>query len=184
METGLEPGTTRKLVAAATVFVSLLALIVAIVGVIVAPALIVVAYVIARLRLSVDRPGEDERWLLYPPLFLGSAGILLAILLWPVMLAIVLGDLPGFVDFFPDVLGEAPAAGSFSYWFLVIAGAGLVTGGWWILLGSILPTHPAPLRIVLHPFFQRGIPTFVQMLVPFGVVMAIAGAAWLFVQGW
>jgi hypothetical protein len=173
----------RRLIGAAALFISILALIVAIVGVIVAPMLIVAAYVIARLRLSIDRPGEDERWLLYPPLFLGTAGIVLVILFWPLALAIVLGSLPGFVDYYPDFFGAAPAAGSFGYWFNIFASAALITGGWLILLGTVLPARPSAMRRVLHPFAQRGIPAFVHALTPLGIVLAIAGAAWLLFQG-
>ncbi len=152
------------------------ALLVALVGLSATPALVAVAYIIARLRLVLGKVGEDERWLLYPPLVLGTIILLWIVLGWPLGLAILLGRWSGFVAYYPSLLGPAPASGSFGYWYQVIAGALIVMGAWWTLLGGRMVRNPAPMKELLRPFLQRWVPEFGRWLIAGGIVAVIIGA--------
>ena len=152
------------------------ALLVALVGLSATPALVAVAYIIARLRLVLGKVGEDERWLLYPPLVLGTIILLWIVLGWPLGLAILLGRWSGFVAYYPSLLGPAPASGSFGYWYQVIAGALIVMGAWWTLLGGRMVRHPAPMKELLRPFLQKWVPEFGRWLIAGGIVAVIIGA--------
>ena len=175
----------RYLVAGALLLLSTVALLIAAIGFTAAPSLIAVAYVVARIRLAVGKVGEDERWLLYPTLLLGDAGLLFVILCWPIMLFIVLGRWSGFVGFYPTfVLGPAPAAGTFGYWYQVISLALIVMGSWWTLLGGMMIRRPAAMRLLLRPFLQDWVPEFGRWVIPTGIVTVVIGAVALLVLTW
>ena len=163
---------------------STVALLIAAIGFSAAPSLIAVAYIIARLRLSLATVGEDERWLLYPTLLLGDAGLLGIILCWPLALSILLGRWSGFVHLYPPVLGPAPAAGSFGYWYQVIAGALIAMGAWWTLLGGMMIRRPAAMQMVLRPFLQKSVPELGRWVIPAGIVTVVIGAVALLVLTW
>ena len=149
-----------------------------------APVLVAVGYLVARLRLALGTVGEDERWLLYPTLLLGS-GILLGIVLgWPLGLAILLGRWSGFIAYYPRPLGPAPASGSFGYWYQVIASALIVMGAWWALLGGAMIRRPGPMKELVRPFLQRWIPDFGRWLISGGIVAVIIGAVAIVILTW
>ncbi len=174
----------RYLVAGALLLLSLLALFVAAIGFIAAPSLVAVAYVMARVRLAAATVGEDERWLLYPTLLLGDAILLAAILCWPIAVAILLGRWSGLVALYPPFLGPAPAAGSFGYWYQVIATALMAMGSWWTLLGGMMIHRPAAMRLVLRPFLQSWVPELGRWVIPTGIVTVVIGAIALLVLTW
>jgi hypothetical protein len=159
-------------------------LLVAAIGFTAAPSLVAVAYVIARLRLRLGRVGEDERWLLYPTLLLGDVLLLVIILFWPLGVSMVVGQWSGFVKLYPTVLGPAPAAGSFGYWYQVVASAVVVMGGWWVLLGGAMIRHPAWMRVLLGPLLQKSVPALGRWVIPAGIVTVIIGATVLLVLNW
>ena len=168
----------------ALVLLSAGALLMALVGISAAPFLVAVAYVAARLRIVLGRVGEDERWLLYPPLLVGTIILLGVVLCWPLGLAILFGRWSGFVAYYPSLLGPAPASGSFGYWYQVISGALMVTGAWWVLLGGRMVRNPAPMKELLRPFLQRWVPEFGRWLIAGGIVAVIIGAVALLILTW
>ena len=174
----------RYLIAGALLLLSILALLVTAVGFIAAPSLLALAYVMARVRLAVGTVGEDERWLLYPTLLLGDAILLAAILCWPFAVAILVGRWRGLVAFYPPFLGPAPAAGSFGYWYQVIALALMVMGSWWTLLGGMMIRRPAAMRLLLRPFLQSWVPELGRWVIPTGIVTVVIGAIGLLVLTW
>ena len=174
----------RYLVAGALLLLSAVALFIAAIGFTAAPSLIAVAYVIARIRLAVGKVGEDERWLLYPTLLLGDLGLMGLILGWPIIVAIFLGRRVWFVDFYPTMLGPAPAAGSFGYWYQVMSGALIVMGGWWTLLGGLMIRRPATMKLLLLPFLQKSVPELGRWLISGGIVTVVIGAVALLVLTW
>ena len=182
--TRLREARIRYLIAGALLLLSLLALLVAAVGFVAAPPLVAVAYAMARVRLAVGTVGEDERWLLYPTLLLGDAILLAAILCWPLAVAILLGRWSGLVGFYPPFLGPAPAAGTFGYWYQVIAVALMVMGSWWALLGGMMIRRPAAIRLILRPFLQSWVPELGRWVVPTGIVTVVIGAIALLVLTW
>lgn len=163
---------------------STVALLIAAIGFTVAPPLIALAYIIARLRFSLGKVGEDERWLLYPTLLLGDAALLAIVLCWPLGLSILLGRWSGFVDLYPTVLGPAPAAGSFGYWYQVVAGALMAMGAWWTLLGGMMIRRPAAMQVLLRPFLQKWVPDLGRWLISAGIVTVVIGAIALLVLTW
>jgi hypothetical protein len=163
---------------------STVALLIAAIGFTAAPPLIGIAYVIARLRFHLGTVGEDERWLLYPTLLLGDAGVLAFVLGWPLALSILLGRWSGFVDLYPPVLGPAPAAGSFGYWYQVVAGALMAMGAWWTLLGGMMIRRPAAMQVLLRPFLQKWVPELGRWLISAGIVTVVIGAVALLVLTW
>ena len=183
-EPDLTRGPIRYLATGALLLLSAGALLIALVGISAAPALIAVAYVVARLRLVLGRVGEDERWLLYPPLLVGTLILLGVVLCWPLGLAILLGRWSGFVAYYPTLLGPAPASGSFGYWYQVIASALMVMGAWWVLLGGRMVRNPVPMKELLRPFLQRWVPEFGRWLIAGGLVAVIIGAVALLILTW
>ena len=177
-------GPIRHLATGALLLLSAGALLIALVGISAAPALISVAYIVARLRLVLGRVGEDERWLLYPPLLVGTIILLAVVLCWPLGLAILLGRWSGFVAYYPSLLGPAPASGSFGYWYQVIASALMVMGAWWVLLGGRMVRNPVPMKELLRPFLQRWVPEFGRWLIAGGIVSVIIGAVALLILTW
>jgi hypothetical protein len=174
----------RFLIAGALLLLSAVALLVAAIGVTAAPSLVALAYVIARLRIALGRVGEDERWLLYPSLLLGHVLLVVIILFWPLALSIVLGNRDWFVRLYPTVLGPAPAAGSFGYWYQVLAGALIILGGWWVLLGGLMIRRPAGMQMLLRPFLQKSVPELGRWVIPAGIVTVVIGAVTLFALTW
>ena len=175
----------RQLLAVALLLLSVFALLITAIGFTAAPSLIVVAYVMARLRLTFGTVGEDERWLLYPTLLLGDVLLLVIVLGWPLILALMLGRGSTLVSLYPSVvLGPAPAAGSFGYWYQVLAGALVVLGAWWTLLGGMMIRRPATMQVLLRPFLQKSIPEFGRWLIPAGIVTVVIGAVALLVLTW
>ena len=128
--------------------------------------------------------GEDERWLLYPALLLGDVLLVAMILLWPIALSIVLGNRDWFVRLYPPILGAAPAAGSYGYWYQVLAGALMVMGAWWVLLGGMMIRRPAGMQMLLRPFLQKSVPELGRWVIPSGIVTVVIGAVTLFVLTW
>ena len=163
---------------------SLLALLVAALGFVAAPSLVAVAYVMARVRLAVGTVGEDERWLLYPTLLLGTGILLAALMGWPLAVAILLGRWSGLVAFYPPFLGPAPAAGSFGYWYQVISVALVVMGSWWAVLGGVMIRRPAVMRPLLRPFLQTKVPELGRWVIPMGIVTVVIGAIALLILTW
>jgi hypothetical protein len=164
---------------------SAVTLLITAIGFTAAPPLIGLAYVIARLRLAISRVGEDERWLLYPTLLLGDVALMGIILCWPIALAILVGRWSGFIAFYPTmILGEAPAAGSFGYWYQVISGALMVTGAWWTLVGGWMIRRPQGIRMLLRPFLQKSVPELGRWVIPAGIVTVVIGAVALLVLTW
>jgi hypothetical protein len=156
-------------------------LLIAAVGFVAAPPLIAVAYIVARIRLAVGTVGEDERWLLYPTLLLGDIALLGLIFGWPLILSIMLGRWSGFIDFYPPFLGPAPAAGTFGYWYQILAGTLMVMGAWWTLLGAAMIRRPAAMRLMLRPFLQNWVPEFGRWVIPTGIVTVVIGAVALLI---
>ena len=178
-------GPIRQLLAVVLLLLSAFALFITAIGFTAAPSLIAVAYVMARLRLAFGRVGEDERWLLYPTLLLGGVLLLVLILGWPLILTIVLGRESWLVNLYPSVvLGPAPAAGSFGYWYQVLATAFIGLGAWWTLLGGMMIRRPAAMQVVLRPFLQRSVPELGRWLIPAGIVTVVIGAVVLLVLTW
>ena len=177
-------GTIRFLLAGALLLLSAVALLVAAIGFTAAPSLVAVAYVIARLRLRLGRVGEDERWLLYPTLLLGGVLLVTMVLFWPLALSIVLGNRDWFVRLYPPIFGPAPASGSFGYWYQVLAGALIIMGGWWVLLGGMMIRRPEGMQMLLRPFLQKSVPEFGRWVIPAGIVTVVIGAVTLFVLTW
>ena len=178
-------GTIRQLLAVVLILLSAFALFITAIGFTAAPSLIAVAYVMARLRLAFGRVGEDERWLLYPTLLLGDVLLLVFILGWPLILTVLLGRGKLLVTLYPSiVLGPAPAAGSFGYWYQVLAGALVVLGGWWTLLGGMMIRRPTAMQVLLRPFLQKSIPELGRWLIPAGIVTVVIGAVALLVLTW
>jgi hypothetical protein len=176
--------TIRYLVAGALLLLSAVALFIAAIGFSAAPSLIAVAYVIARIRLAVGTVGEDERWLLYPTLLLGGLGLMGLVLGWPIIAAIFLGRQNWFVDLYPTMLGPAPAAGSFGYWYQVMSGALMVMGGWWALTGALMIRRPTTVQVLLRPFLQKWVPELGRWLISGGIVTVVIGAVALLVLTW
>ncbi len=148
----------------------------------IAPPLIALGYLLARVRLAAGHPGEDERWLLFPALILGHLGGLVVLLLWPFRLSIVLGGFSGFIDRLPDVIAPGRAVGSFGYWFDILGAASILAGAWWILLGTLTARHPGPVRWLMRPFLQDAIPALARALIPVGVLAVVVGFGWLMFQ--
>src|SRR5688500_2524952 len=134
--------------------------------------------------MRLGRVGEDERWLLYPTLLLGDVLLLTIILFWPLGLSMMLGQWSGFVGLYPSALGQAPAAGSFGYWYQVVAGAVIVMGAWWVLLGGMMIRRPEGMQMLLHPFLQKSVPALGRWVIPAGIVTVVIGAIALLVLTW
>jgi hypothetical protein len=111
--------------------------------------LILVGYILARVRLERGKVIGPERWLVYPPLTVGVIAILLVLLFWPYGFAVAVGAPGGFLESFPDALSKLPPQGTPAYWLRVYAYASIALGVWWALLGVSLRRAQRALALLL-----------------------------------
>jgi hypothetical protein len=110
------------------------------------PILMLASYLVARAGLAVARARDEslaaQKWLLYPPLLLGNAFLLVALLLGPAFLAA--GGI--------YVLGEHGSAGHPPGVTVIqdMAAVSIVgTAIWWMVLGIVLARRPKIMQVAL-----------------------------------
>lgn len=144
------------------------------------PPLFVVPFLLARAWLALSPESEErsaavkaQRWLVYPALLiilLPLAGLLLA---WPVPVAGA-----GAQVWIQQSNPSFSPAGSEIFTRLAPYST-LALGLWWSILGLIAALWPRLPRIVFRPFLDRFARRHATILIVVGLVIAIAGGAWL-----
>jgi len=135
--------------------------------------LILVGYILARVRLERANVNGPERWLAYPPLVVGATAILFVLLFWPYGCAVAVGAPGGFLESFPGALSKLPPQGTPAYWLRVYAFASIVLGAWWVLAGLMLRRAQRVLAILLPGVVARAVAPYGNRIVLGGVTVAL-----------